>query len=363
MKIGIISMQRVYNYGSFLQAYGLKNIIERLGHTVIFVDYKSKKPIVPYSRKRMIKYKLRCIPFLGKAYDIIHYYVLNQKKFQYKYNLFYLKELGVSYRRNSREIVDIAVIGSDEVFNCLQSGANVGFSPMLFGQNVNAQKIISYAASFGYTTIDGLKKYELTSILKKYFAKFSAISVRDENSKNIIEELTGNMPVINLDPVLISDYDLPSITVPFQNYIVLYTYKSRPYSADEISAIKKFCKNNKKLLISIGDAKSWVEHKVHASPLEMLCYIKNADFVITDTFHGAVFSIKYNKNFAVMVREDNYQKLNDLLVRLNMDSRKITDFSQLQKMFENIPNFEKTNRIIETEKERTYQYLKQNLCL
>ena len=361
MKIGILSMQRVPNYGSFLQAYGLKRILESLGHEVCFIDYRSGRPIVPYSKRARVGYCLLEIPVVRCLNDWIKYYVLGKKFFDYKYRLDYLKMLGIGYRKEYNTAVDIAVVGSDEVFNCLQSGLNVGFSKMLFGQGIKAKKVISYAASFGYSDIAGLENYGVASIVAEYLKTFSAISVRDNNSNEIVERLSGRKPEMNLDPVLVSEFDLPEVELPYKNYIVLYTYKSREYSENEKKTILEFCESHHKELISIGSAQDWVKNKVEADPLMLLAYIKKADFIITDTFHGTVFSIKYNKPFATLVRDNNKQKLGDLLQRLNMSERRISSFSELGSLYEDPIDYSKTNAIIEYEKQHARLYLCANL--
>ena len=76
MKIGILSMQRVPNNGSFLQAYGLKRILENLGHDVVFIDYREGKPVVPYSERQRIRYHILEIPFIKHLNDWLKYRVL-----------------------------------------------------------------------------------------------------------------------------------------------------------------------------------------------------------------------------------------------------------------------------------------------
>lgn len=361
MKIGIISMQRVPNYGSFLQAYGLKKTIESLGHDVVFIDYRAEPPAVPYNKKSQRIFRIMDTAVLRYINDVFKYNVLRRKSFIYKYRLQYLKKLGIGYRKDYSTTVDAVVIGSDEVFNCLQRGFNVGFSPMLFGQGINATKVISYAASFGYTDLAGLKKYKLDSIVAGYLRTFRAISVRDDNSADIVTHLTGNKPEVNLDPVFIYDFEIPSVDIPFKNFVILYTYKSRDYSKEEKKAILAFCRDNDKTLISIGNAQEWVQNRVEAAPLELLAFINAADFIITDTFHGSVFSIKYNKRFAVLIRNNNRQKLGDLLKRLKQEERVINSFYDLQRIYERPMDFSVTNNVIRQEKDHALDYLRRNL--
>ena len=82
----------------------------------------------------------------------------------------------------------------------------MGYSPELFGKNNHAKKLITYAASFGNTTLEKLEKYKKANEVGALLKKFDAISVRDANSGTIVEQLTGKEPVYNLDPVLTYDY-------------------------------------------------------------------------------------------------------------------------------------------------------------
>ena len=354
-------MQRVPNYGSFLQAYGLRSLLTGLGHEVVFVDYREGAPAVPFSRKARLRYRLTEMPAARFLNDWAKHRLLGRRLFDYQYRLEYLKDLGIGYRKNPNTKVDVAVIGSDEVFNCLQSGFNVGFSPMLFGQGIRANKVISYAASFGYTDADGMKRYGVLEKVAAYLKSFAAVSVRDENSREIVEALTGQRPEINLDPVLVSDFPVPEIDVPYQNYVILYTYKSRGYSDEDKQAILDFCSRNRKTLISVGSAQDWVKNRVEATPMELLAYIKSADFIITDTFHGSVFSIKFNRPFATLIRDNNRQKLSDLLHRLKKEDRIIGFFNELQNMYDKPVDFQDTNAVIAEEREHTLHYLQKQL--
>ncbi|MFR1707990.1 MAG: polysaccharide pyruvyl transferase family protein [Clostridium sp.] len=356
MKIGIMSMQRVKNYGSFLQAFGLKKTIEGLGHEVVFVDYEVEPPIVPYKVEGKLYKSMRYL------YHKFKKCILKQNKLYYVYNDKYLPMLGISNESNYRNKVDILVIGSDEVFNCLQSGINVGYSKELFGKNNNAGKVISYAGSFGYTTLDGLKKHKIDKEVGEMLSKFFSISIRDNNSFEIVKKLTGKEPIINVDPVIISNFDK---YIPEQNklkdYILIYAYNNRIKNEDEIFAIKEFAKKHNKKLVSVGVHQEWTDIKLEGDPFELLSYVKNSDYVITDTFHGSIFSIKYNRPFGTIIRESNRQKLGDLLQRFDVMDREITNMNNLESVLLKSIDFNKINKIIEEETNNAIFYLQNAL--
>ncbi len=359
MKVGIMSMQRIKNYGSFLQAYGLKMTIEKLGHEVVFVDYKLEKPIVSANTDKGVIYRSA-----SKAYHMIRRVVYKKKTLSDLFDMKYFAMLGLNELRKYRTKVDVLVIGSDEVFNCLQTNPNVGYSKELFGKDNNADKVISYAASCGQTTLEGLKKYGIDSEVGELLSAFSSISARDNNSFEVVKELIGIPPVINVDPVIISNFDK---LIPMQggiyNYILIYAYGNRINSEIEINAIKRFAEKYKKKLVSVGMHQKWTDIKLEADPFELLAYVKGADYIITDTFHGSIYSIKYNRPFATIIRENNKQKLSDLLQRFSVVDREVRDMNKLEEILLRPTKFDEVNRIIRVETEKSIRYLKENISL
>ena len=203
-KVGIMSMQRIKNYGSFLQAYALKKILEEFGYTVEFIDYHIEKPIIMENTQINGKLNKLIVALKGDSPLIQKIqYIFHKKNFAKKYH----KMLEITKEPNYNPELDTLIIGSDEVFNCIQKNNNVGYSLELFGKNNNAKKVITYAASFGNTTINKLKKYKKDKEISQLLKKINTISIRDKNSGQIVEKLTSKKIIYNLDPVLIYDYN------------------------------------------------------------------------------------------------------------------------------------------------------------
>ena len=375
MKIGIMSMQRICNYGSYLQAYGLKKIIESLGHEVVFVDYKVKKPLI-HSVNEYIKYVaskckkaiVRGVSYSRKLSSILPY---NYRMIAFSYNSFrtkYWPVLGLTSRKQYHTKVDTLVIGSDEVFNCLQRNPDVGYSPELFGANANSNKIITYAASFGNATYDGLLKVGIFAQIQKLVSRYAAISVRDKNSYAIIGKMAPNSSIQhNMDPVLIYDFNTRKREpIGLKNYVLVYAYRGR-LSVDEIETIKDFAHKEHKKIVSIGGYHSFADEYIETSPFHVLDYFESADYVITDTFHGTIFSIISHTKFGVLVRTGhgnvygNCEKINDLLERLDLESRVIKSLDLLPTVVKDELDFKHTDEIIIRERNRTIQYLEKNL--
>lgn len=351
MKIGILSMQRIRNYGSFLQAYALSNIIKSLGHELEFVDFKIEpcavEPEIPLSIENAPEHLKEAVKYILEAE---HNFATN-----------ILKDINVS-ERNERAFVDTLVIGSDEVFNCLQKNPDVGYSLELFGKDSNAKKIISYAASCGNTTYQRICEHNKQDEISELLNKFSAISVRDENSRDFVENLSNITPIHHLDPVLIYDFnDVIIDNVTLDNYIIAYAYDFN-FSKEEAAYIKEFAKkHNKKILAFSICYQDFADIIVDPHPLEILAYFQKADFVITNTFHGTIFSIKSHTPFVAFTRNYNTQKLSDLIKRLGFQDRQVNSLEYLEEKYNHKIDFSKCDELLEKERIRSIEYLKENL--
>ena len=268
MKIGIISKHRVVNYGSFLQAFALKQILEKKGHKVHFIDYRDEHntfaAAVPYKEKF---YWLRSLyrKFI---------YPLSQRFYQEREHLFkskLLKYLGLSPQYNDDYDCEAVIVGSDEIFNICEPSPYGKSTSMLGGLVKNTQILISYAASCGSTTLDALRQEDLCEVFSKLISRYNAISVRDCNTMNIIKTLTGIECTRHLDPVLVFDYNgwIPQKR-KFKNYIIVYGYDYRISDPAIINAVKTFAQENSLQTIALGMEQSWCDTTYLPTPFELL---------------------------------------------------------------------------------------------
>ena len=330
--VGILSMQRVLNYGSILQAYALKQILLQNGaEDVYFIDIKEGKRLIEYKPKPLnleqrIKRQLRLI-FEGNFLNN-----LRDKKFM----SCLCKSIEDCYpllegeQRNLPAQFDLVVIGSDEVFNCCQA-TTWGYTLQLYGEIENAKKVISYAGSFGHTTYDQLVSFGIEQEIGKTMQqRLAAISVRDQNSYDIVKQLTGLEPQRHLDPVLIYGYaqEIVRQKTPIESkYLLIYTYQGRIRDKKEIAAIKAFAKKRKLKLYSIYSRYGWCDKAIIPdTPFEVLGWFKNAEYVVTDTFHGTIFSLITETIFATIVRNTNTQKLTSLLKHFGLENRAVSNW-------------------------------------
>lgn len=268
--------------------------------------------------------------------------------------------LGIKDEDNE-EKYDLCVIGSDEVFNCL-TPSTWGFTSQLFGNVRQADEVITYAASCGATKYDQLNP-EMVEIIKSAFKNVSGFSARDKNTKEFIEQLTSDQVENHLDPVWVGDFqeelDRTNITVELpERYCIIYSYYNRIHDKKEIEDILHFCKEKELEPVALGAPQMWLKNYVAVSPFEMLKIFQNADFIITDTFHGTIFSEKFNGHFAVLYRDSNKNKLSDLVKKIGAENHVITDFSKLGEVYNAYKERTSIQELIKEQRKISMDYLK-----
>lgn len=362
MNIGIMTMHRVRNLGSFLQAYGLKRLIEEQGHRVEFVDIPQGEPLPPRpdGSDRMSRGpgdKLRKLP-----------YYLRIRRYRRQHADYYSGPFQESLRSHlnltpqpSFGSCDVLVVGSDEMFNCLNP--DFGFTLAPFGDYPAAGKVISYAASCGWTRYDLLTP-EQAEALRGAVQNLSARSVRDANTADFLSHLTEEPILRHLDPVLIYEFPdffrTPAVPPVSGDYLLVYGYQNRIADKSEINAIRRFARAHGCKTVALGAPQYWCDQYLTVPPEEVLSCFQQARYVVTDTFHGAILSIKSHSQFAALVRQSNRNKLQCLLEELGLSDR-IVGKDSLEDCLLRPVDYAHTDGIIAAERLRTRQYLRDNL--
>lgn len=353
MKIGILSMQRILNHGSFWQAYLLKNFFEKKNHLVEFIDIIPGRKLYPYPRNKKISLK-KIKRMHRQLYHIRRKKILKS---------FISKELGCPTYPNYSFSYDSIIIGSDEVFNFAQPAA-WGFSPQLHGAIAN-NNVNSYAASFGASTYEDVEKYGVKDELVKAFSNLKHISVRDENSEQIMKLLLPNAKIErHLDPVLVGDLLIPKRQEVKKNYILVYAYHYRFNDKEYIDKIKQYARTHGLKIYTVGFDQTWVDKNINVNPHELLQYFVNAECVVTDTFHGTIFAVRCHKQFVTVIRNGargNRQKLISLLRDLHLESRQLECAEDFEKLITSPIDYQPIDTLLLNERKRTEAYLEK--CL
>lgn len=370
-KVGILSMQRVLNYGSFLQAYALKQLLLQNGaDEVYFIDIEKGRelPGFEYSKNQSKWHKLKRllqIIFTGLLFQKIRDRKFTKRLKKSIEDCFPILELD----KPAPKEFDLVVIGSDEVFNCCQP-APWGYTLQLYGRVLNAKKVISYAGSFGHTRYEQLVQLGIDKEIGETMKTMAAISVRDQNSYDIVEKLTGIKAEMHLDPVLIYGYEKEiaerKVSYPGK-YMVIYSYQGRIKDKKEIKEITSFAKEHKLKLISIFCRYDWCDEAIiPETPFDVLGWFKGAEYVVTDTFHGTIFSIITGRMFVTLVRKTgrvtNGEKISSLLRQLGLEERCVgKDKNALNSKLAGDVDWQRVDEALAESRKCSQEYLKNAL--
>lgn len=314
MRVGIITIYDAFNYGSYLQAYAMQKILEKLGHEVTILDCSRSK----YLKIRNIISK-RPSQFIVKLKKLMAY--------SKSWNELNIK----SYKKQQ---FDIIIIGSDEVWNI----KNKSFEhwPEYFGYNLNARKVIAYAPSCGFTTFEELTndKYCVNGI-----KQLDHIFARDDITKSICEAIRGCECKKVVDPTLLYLDRWKNEAKPYpniaDNYILYYSYNQKPLM---LNHIKQFAKEKNLKVIVAGFKYDWCDESLIVEPKQFLTLMKNAKYVVTTTFHGSVFAVIFKRKFIGFYPNKN-PKVHDFLKQVGLEHRVY---------IQNMPYYEFKNILEET---------------
>lgn len=366
MKVSIITRHAITNYGSLLQSFALQQVIENLGYTTEIIDYVRNDEeyrnitdvLVKRSRKWNSNVVLRSI---YKCLQSREYRIAGKKfeGFQHRY-------LNLSNRYSSLNelvkhppIADIYCTGSDQVWGTI---GDETYDKAYFLEFVKENsKCISYAASFGKTKMDK----GFTTMLKGMLYKYNDLLIRESSALEILHSLGFENSKQVLDPTLLIDsrqWDKYMGTKKInKNYVLIYQLH-RNKKMDTYA--KAFAKKVNLPLIRITPSLHHVVRggKVVFLPdiVEFLAYIKNAKYMITDSFHGTAFAINYNVQFINIHPGETATRSQSILELAGLKNRMLTnysDFSYIDKMIEYI----EVNKTLALEREKSISLLKEAL--
>lgn len=355
MKIGIITHYDVHNHGAILQLNGLVSFLRNQGHDAFALQFDKNYDFLGIDLKNKYDISFKSIPiYLKYARDKgIKRTLFNIRKRSLLNTFKTLNKLVGPYYTETGQL-DSVIIGSDEVF-----ALHTGPTPVFFGYAVPSEHVISYAGCFGPTTIKDIDALHCRDFVTGGLKSMASVSVRDNNSRDIVKELTGTEPPVVIDPVILYGYknEIESFKRPLsERYMVVYAYDEHMNNPDETSAIKSLAKKLNLKIVSPGFYHSWADINANVSPTELIQYIRYAEFVVTDTFHGSVTSIICNTPFAAKIR-GNGNKLCNLLSEYNLKDRVITSFDNLDNIIKAPIDFLEVNEIIDRRRHSSASFL------
>lgn len=362
MKAGVITFHRANNYGAILQAWALQKVLRDLEIDTGIVNYHPQVIDILYD-------PMLCRTGLSrKAYNLKQF-ILNRDSLV-RYNKF-IKFLEANFNllgdfstydelKKSGLKLEAYITGSDQVWNDTHTG---GYDPAyMLGFAEPESRRISYAASIGRDYFNPRYKKQY----KNGLSGLNYISVREPSLIKAVKELTDKPVEVVLDPTLLlarDDYDEIKVKSPIRGkYILIYMIEKNNQLirfANRISVALGLPVIQRR---PVPGVKNQLPPFYTADAGEFLGLMEAAEYVITNSFHGTVFSILYERPFISMLHSDTGSRTADLLTGLSLQSHilyDINEFKDFGRFAINSP--EKLRRDIETMKEGSMTFLKHSL--
>ena len=355
-KIGILTNWNVPNYGAYLQAYAMQKVISGLcpKDSVVQIAYLNKKHYNMYYGFWDFRHRL---------------FVINPKTYIGSLKKMMLRRKAIAFQKYYRQIpnaklqegkvrqFDTVVLGSDIIWAYTMEH-NSG-DEKLFGIGVGADRVISYAPSFGSVDVQA----EVPSYVAEGLKKMAAVSVREENSADIVEKITGKRPQVVLDPTFLWDFENDeNVSEPSASKAYILVYGSF-FSDNLINGVVEYAKRNGLTIIcldSLGDKFKWCDRTVsmkNMTPFEWLGYFKRAAAVMTSTYHGLVFSLINKKPIIFHPTKFILDKAEDLIDCLHLREVLIEDRTFAEKIQYHW-DYELIYEKLSSVKDESLQYLK-----
>lgn len=376
MKIGVITIEQVGNYGAELQCYATQKVLQNIGCDAEIIDYcyykdyrykdsKMSEPFVPMTFKERIFYVLK-YRIVNRFVDkVLLLFNSNIARRNSRFAAFHAENTKMSRRYMSMPELyeasmdyDIFVTGSDQVWN---PGAQSSIEPYFLTFAPDSARKISFAASFGVSEIEP----NLRERYKEYLSRYDFISVREKNACDIVKQLVGKDAEFVLDPtLLLTKGEWMKVAKQYDNiperYVLVYTLFESPAI---FNLAKKVAKEKGISVLRITKRAYFVSriegisNISDAGPAEFISLIAGADYIVTDSLHGTAFSINFGIPFLTIVssKNNNNSRMESLLKVVGLSGRMVYEEKEVSSLiyndnidFKEIENHIKKARVTST---------------
>jgi hypothetical protein len=312
-RIGILTFHKCINYGSYWQARCLAEGLRRRGHQVELLDHDCT-----CIRRAEVRCALQPkLPDRTPQRELKAYAEKTRRFVKAIAGLPLSKTFSLHEPEAAAEY-DAIVVGSDEVWNFRHPW--YGSEPIFFGDGLRSERLISYAASFGnHSAWDGID-----AEWARKLGRFSALSVRDENSWHLVRNGTGREPAMVLDPCLEFADAIPTEPVPKEPpFALVYGYRFPRWLSRKL---RRWARARRLRIVSVGYSNDFAdEQRITADPAEFARLMAGAQAVVTNFFHGCIFALLNGKPWATAPSDYRSIKIPDLATMLGAQQRLVDE--------------------------------------
>ena len=381
MKIAILTLQLHYNYGGNLKCYALCTVLKKMDHEVQVIKLIQDIQLPPLKQRPYLYTKRLINKILGRKYscilaeqrlikdrDIVHQYA---DEFIRKY----IPCTNAQYASNEelKEISNLGfqvyIVGSDQVWRPKYAFPDIRAFYLSFLKKEKVKRI-AYAASFGTDENEYTKEQQQDCGI--LIEKFDAVSVRESSAIKLINDtLLWNCKQLQqvVDPTMLLDKIdyLKLVNQQFPAPANGLFYYIIDMTSDKKRALDDICRKTQTTPFTVFPKStlpdSKVEDKIVPPVEEWINAFEKAQYIITDSFHGCVFSIIFNKPFIVYANANRgVARFNSLLKLFHLKDRLIYSAQELNIEKINAPiNWHQINQIRKEQTELAMLFLKKNL--
>lgn len=372
-KVAILTQSPCGNYGGMLQACALQLVLRKMGCRSEILSlwhhetWQEKMRRVAHQLKTWF-YQLFCKADERKSYDSSR----QQMTIDFVSRFLKVANAGLSGARVlfSLDAYDRYVVGSDQIWRAayLRYFCPVDYFFLSFLPEEIRRKSFSYSASFGSDEWEGTLEESLhcSELLKQ----FKAVSVREFSGLTICKEVFGVDAVQMPDPTLLvglEDYELvinsEKTRVPKAPYFASYVLDDSDETSRLVDRVEKDTGLYHQRLLPKSSARKRCD-RFYCTVAQWLRYLRDCESVVTDSFHGCVFSIIYNKPFVCLGNEGRgMARFDSLFKTFGLEDRLVLsrDRKEVLRVLDTPIDWDRVNAIHESERQRGLDFLKNNL--
>ena len=362
-RIGIITYHRSQNYGAQLQAYATRTALEKMGYRAEVIDCNRIGQVVKLFHWNFSSLKGFLGALRNNALSLV-----SEKKRRRLFAAFSEQKIGLSapcHTRTELESLcaeyDAVITGSDQVWHPQICEGNTAF---FLDLPLRPEQKIAYAPSFGvpdYTEEDAQRYMPLINDI-------AHLSVREEAGQALIRRRLNREAPLVLDPTMLltrEDWDTIARPAPYRRYLLYFTILDEPPGTDAL--VRRIAAERGLRIVRIGRLKDILKRGfINAranGPQEFLGLVRDADFIITSSFHGSVFSILYQKDFLCIFNNNNRNsRLETLARRLGIESCFVHDVKNINTFTAcQTPDYTTAAKRLAQGKEESLAFLRQAL--
>ena len=358
-KVGIITFHYAYNYGSKLQTYAMQTFLESQGYDARIINYIYDFDAYQYHLFHWKSYKERPKRLIRDLLTLPQKWM--RKICYLKFDKNYLNLTQEIHDDKELETLnkdfDAYIAGSDQIWNPACTCAVVPAYFLEFAAKTNIFRM-SYAPSIAHDEIES----QYVDAFQKGLENFDVISVREETGRKLCQKLTNKKVTQISDPViLLSKEDYRKIEKPVKNieqdeFIFVYTLEKNDKIDEYIQ--KLGMKHHLKIVYFSEFAKMKFGKNIYKyGPCQFLWLIRNARFVVTNSFHATAFSVIFQKQFLVFTTEKSGSRMCDFLKKFGLEDRIYTVKSEIETEIDKIT----LNKKLKEEQNRCRKFLNTTL--